>query len=111
LAADLEYPSAFAEAAEEATETLEAEAWRRAEHGVTKPIVSNGRVVCYVQQYSDMLMLALLAARRPEKYGKQRVEYSGRVDSRTIREEAEALRKLSPAERAQMRALLDKAGL
>jgi hypothetical protein len=59
LAADPDYAVAFAEADEEATETLEAEAWRRAEHGVTKPIVSKGAVVCYVQQYSDMLMLAL----------------------------------------------------
>jgi hypothetical protein len=112
LAADPDYAAAFAEAAEEATETLEAEAWRRAMHGVTKPMVSKGAVVCYVQEYSDMLMVALLAARRPEKYGKQRVEYSRRVDNaQTLRQEEEALRKLTPEERAALRALLEKAGL
>jgi len=74
-------------------------------------MVSKGGVVCYVQEYSDTLMQTLLAARRPEKCGKQRLEHSGRVDSLSIHAEAEALRKLNPENRAQLRALLDEAGI
>jgi len=45
-----------------------------------KPMISKGEIVTYVQEYSDTLMLALLAGRRPEKYAKQRLEHSGRID-------------------------------
>lgn len=58
-----------------ATDRLEREAWRRAVQGVQEPLVSDGKVVrddnerpISIQRYSDALLIALLKARRPERY-------------------------------------------
>lgn len=56
------------EALEEATDALEAEARRRALHGVAKPVFYQGAECGTVQEYSDTLMTLLLKAHRPEKY-------------------------------------------
>ena len=69
---DDEFAMAFREAELTATETLEAEARRRAVEGVTTetPIIRNGEVVSTVVEtrYSDTLLIFLLKARAPEKY-------------------------------------------
>ena len=67
---------AFAQACQaahlEARETLEAEAWRRAVDGTRKPVVFRGRLTkIHVREYSDKLLLALLRANWPEKYGQK----------------------------------------
>lgn len=60
---------------EEVTEQLEAEAFRRAHDGVTKPTKFGD-----VKEYSDTLLIFLLKARRPEKYRERLdVRHSGRV--------------------------------
>ena len=80
---DAGFALAWAEAEEVAADALEAEAWRRAVEGVPEPLVSAGRVVrdddgapLAIRRYSDMLMLALLKARRPERFkDRQLVEH------------------------------------
>jgi hypothetical protein len=88
--ADPEYAAAFADAEEEATERLEAEARRRAEEGTRrlkfhqgvpimvpamdaegKPLLAKGKpvLVPYVEhEYSDTLLIFLLKGKRPTVY-------------------------------------------
>mgnify|MGYP000622147894 CR=1 FL=1 len=69
-------------ALEDAGDTLEAEAWRRAVKGVQKPVFGSGGTgvgtveVGAVQEYSDTLLIFLLKGAKPEKY-KDRGEISG----------------------------------
>lgn len=56
---------------------LEDEGIRRAADGVPEPVYYKGEVVGHVQKYSDSLLAFLLAAHKPEKYGKQKLEHSG----------------------------------
>jgi hypothetical protein len=76
---DDEFAAAFREAELTATETLEAEARRRAVEGVTTetPIIRDGRVIDTIVEtkYSDTLLIFLLKARAPEKY-RERFETS-----------------------------------
>lgn len=74
---DPAFRQAWDEAEEIAADRLEAEAWRRAVDGVDEPVVSAGKLVrdeagnaVVVRRYSDMLLLALLRARRPQKFGR-----------------------------------------
>lgn len=62
------FAEAWAEAIETATDRLEDEARRRALEGVKKPVYRNGQIVGYVKNPSDRLLMALLAAERPEKF-------------------------------------------
>jgi hypothetical protein len=72
---DPAFAAAWDEAEEKAADALEGEAWRRAVVGVPEPLVSAGKVVrdddgqpLAIRRYSDMLLLALLKARRPERF-------------------------------------------
>ena len=74
---DATYPARFAEARERATQTLEDEAVRRAVKGVRRPVLYRGKQV-YIQgeplfeiEYSDQLLIRLLEAFNPEKYGRR----------------------------------------
>lgn len=68
-------------------ERMEAEAYRRAVDGVTKPLVSAGKYVTDVQEFSDGLLMFLLRARRPHIYRERvDVKHTGGVDS-TVRVE------------------------
>jgi hypothetical protein len=66
------FSCAFKQAGVEATENLEAEAWRRAVKGVehVRPILYGGKVVAehVTREYSDTLLIFLLKGRAPEKY-------------------------------------------
>src|SRR6266478_1646160 len=69
------FAAGWEEAEERAADALEAEAWRRAVVGVQEPLVSGGKVVrdddgqpIAIRRYSDTLMLALLKARRPDRF-------------------------------------------
>lgn len=69
-------------ALEDAGDSLEAEAWRRAVKGVLKPVFGSGGTgvgtveVGQVREYSDTLLIFLLKGAKPEKY-KDRGEISG----------------------------------
>jgi hypothetical protein len=68
LKADADYAARFQEAQAEAVDVLEAEAHRRAVQGVKRPVYQGGKRVGYVQEYSDVLLIFLLKAARPETY-------------------------------------------
>jgi hypothetical protein len=74
------FGAALREAALEATERLEAEAWRRAVDGVARPVYREGAVVGTVEHYSDGLLMFLLKARKPEAY-RERVDVRQRVQA------------------------------
>ena len=50
------------DALEEATDLLEAEAWRRAVTGIDKPVYYQGKVVGSTKKYSDRLLMFLFEA-------------------------------------------------
>lgn len=68
---------AWTEAMEQAADMLEAEALRRAAHGVQEPVYYKGDVVGHVLKYSDTLLIFLLKAARPEKF-RERFEHTGK---------------------------------
>ena len=65
---DQTFSKAFEEAKEEVLESLEAEAMRRAKDGVPVPIYHQGKEIGTIQKYSDLLLIFLLRALKPEKY-------------------------------------------
>lgn len=65
---DSEFRDDWDEARAEGLDKLEAEARRRAEQGVLKPVYQKGRHVGVVREYSDTLMSLLLKANLPQKY-------------------------------------------
>lgn len=62
------FAAAYREAEIEATETMEAEAYRRAMKGTSKPVFHQGVQCGVIQDYSDVLLIFMLKARAPEKY-------------------------------------------
>jgi hypothetical protein len=79
---DSRFAAAMAAAEGEATERLEAEAWRRAVDGVARerPLFSWGKRVGTetIREYSDTLLVLLLKARKPETY-RERVDLRGQL--------------------------------
>lgn len=71
---DPEFAAAWNEALDEAADTMEREAWRRAVEGTEKPVFgSMGRglgsgEVGRIREYSDTLLIFMLKAARPEKF-------------------------------------------
>jgi hypothetical protein len=96
------FAAAWEDAEERAADALEAEAWRRAVVGVQEPLVSSGKVVrdddgqpLAIRRYSDALMLALLKARRPEKFKDRAVVEHDIADGLADRLEAARQRALA----------------
>jgi hypothetical protein len=99
---DSDFAAAWEEAEEQAADALEAEAWRRAVAGVPEPLVSSGRVVrdddgqpLAIRRYSDNLLLALLKARRPDKFKDRAVVEHDIADGLADRLEAARQRALT----------------
>ena len=59
---------AWDKALEEASDILEAEAWRRSMKGTLKPVFYQGVECGQVREYSDTLLTLLLKANRPKKF-------------------------------------------
>lgn len=79
---DPEFVTAMAEAAEEAIETLEAEARRRAVEGTVRPVFHQGHECGGVREYSDTLLIFLLKGAKPDKYrDNHAVNVSGQIDA------------------------------
>ena len=74
---DQDFNDACKKAIDGGTDYYEDEARRRAVEGVDRPVFQQGECVGFVREYSDALMSMMLGGRRPEVYGKQRVEMSG----------------------------------
>lgn len=98
-AADPAFAAAWDAALDQAADTMEREAFRRAVEGVAKPLTSMGKVLTQevevevdgvkrmvkvpltIQEYSDTLLIFLLKGARPEKYReRQQVEHTGRLE-------------------------------
>lgn len=80
---DEDFALAWHDVEEEVTEALEAEAYRRAHDGVSRPMVSMGEVVAHEQVYSDGLLTFLLKGRRPDRYRDNvKVEHGGEITQR-----------------------------
>ncbi len=99
---DLDFAAAWEDAEGRAADALEAEAWRRAVTGVQEPVVSSGKVVrdddgqpIAIRRYSDMLLLALLKARRPDKFKDRAVVEHDIADGLADRLEAARQRALT----------------
>ncbi len=74
---DKEFNAACKKAIDDGTDQFEDEARRRAVEGVDRPVFQQGECVGFTREYSDSLMSMMLGGRRPDVYGKQRVEMSG----------------------------------
>lgn len=114
---DPSYAEQFKAARRTAADLLEIEARRRAVHGLTKPVLWRGQV-CFAwvdkkgnyvpasdddafrqvpvlqHIYSDRLLMALLIAARPKKFGRRVVEHKGGVGVRFESREAKLRRVL-----------------
>lgn len=92
-AADQTFAEAWDSALDEGSDLLEDEALRRAVHGVSRP-VAVGKQVVDVVEYSDVLLIFLLKARRPERYRDNvRVRTEGAVELSLIANARETLSK------------------
>lgn len=76
LEADAAYRKSVEDAEDQATDRMEQEAWRRAVAGVDKPIYHKGVKVDTIKEWSDLLLIFMLKARRPEKF-RERIEHAG----------------------------------
>lgn len=65
---DPAFEAEYQEAREDAYDTLEDEAWRRARDGTLRPVFQGGHHVGQVREYSDTLLLALLKAHKPDEF-------------------------------------------
>ena len=96
------FAAAWDEAEQQAADALEAEAWRRAVAGVAEPLVSAGKLVrdddgqpLAIRRYSDNLLIALLKARRPDKFKDRQVVEHDIADGLADRLEAARQRALA----------------
>ena len=83
---DLDFAAEWEDALQRATDTLEAEARRRALEGCLEPVVSGGRLIMdpddpskpmMVRKFSDTLTVLLLKGHRPERF-RERFEHTGK---------------------------------
>lgn len=80
LRKDPKYVEDFEQAQLDSCKALEAEARRRALEGVSEPVYQMGQCVGHKQKYSDTLLIFLMKANNPSKFG-DRIEtrHSGAV--------------------------------
>lgn len=77
-AVDEEFAEAYQEAIEHSTQLLEREAIRRAAEGWDEAHVTNKGEIYVIRKYSDVLLMFLLKARRPETYrDNHKIEHTG----------------------------------
>ena len=65
---DPDFAAEWKDALEDACDALELEARKRAMEGVERPVYQGGKLVGHTREYSDLLLIFLLKANRPEKY-------------------------------------------
>jgi len=104
--ADEAFARARDDAWEQGTDTLEAEAWRRARDGTERPIMYRGEQVASVREFSDTLMLALLRARRPEAY-RENATVRHEHPERPSDQELTAARQVEPEREAAILRLIE----
>ncbi len=83
LKTDPEYAAAFEDAREQFTESLEAEAVRRAREGYEEPVFHNGKIIGHRRRFSDLLMIFLLKANNPDRYRETIRQEHNRLNDQT----------------------------
>lgn len=81
---DPEFAAEWIKAVHESTDVLESEAIRRAVDGFTEPIFFQGVQCGEVRKYSDLLLIFMLKARRPNVYRENIRHEHGGLDDRPI---------------------------
>lgn len=66
---DAEFARGWDDALDQGVDELVGECYRRARHGVERPVYQGGAKVGTVTEYSDTLAIFLLKSHRPEVYG------------------------------------------
>lgn len=102
-----EFLEAFQFADTMALGMLEDEAVLRAMYGVDRPVYQSGKLVGYIKEYSDTLLIVLLKARAPHKY-KER--FSGELtgaDGKPLGSEHKIIHVHSSVPIAQMEEAID----
>jgi len=94
---DLEFAALWDAAIEETTDALEQEIYRRAHNGTDKPVFYQGEQCGAVREYSDVLAMFILKARKPDKY-RDRHEISNPDGTSLLQPVAEAILKVYGAE-------------
>ena len=99
---DPAFREAWEEAEEIAADRLEQEAWRRAVEGFEEPVVSAGKLVrdedgnaVMIRRYSDVLLIRLLQAHRPQKFDRRVAPAIGRPGGLGVDVRAMLLAKLA----------------
>jgi hypothetical protein len=77
---DPEFSLAALEARDDAADSLEQEAWRRAYQGTLKPVYQGGKHVGDIREYDTTLTIFLLKALRPAKF-RERFDATLTVDT------------------------------
>lgn len=89
--ADETFAASWAEALENASDSLEEEAVRRAKDGIVEIVVGKNGEIHENRKYSDTLLIFLLKGARPEKYRERfDTKLSGSLDVTSIVEAAHA---------------------
>lgn len=89
---------------QESADTLEREAWRRAYEGVEEPVFYQGKQVALVRKKSDLLIIFLLKAIRPEKFREKLMLSPSEID-KIIEAELKAAKGEDPEATAESQAL------
>lgn len=76
---DPDYPAKFEASYEQAVDSLEQEAIRRARDGWIEPVFQGGKKVGEIRKRSDVLLIFMLKGSKPEKH-RDRVEVSGQMN-------------------------------
>jgi hypothetical protein len=82
--ADPEFAAEWAAAVELGCDALEDEAVRRGCEGYLKPVFHQGKEVGAIREYSDLLLIFMLKARRPARFRDNYVPPQNGVDGGTI---------------------------
>lgn len=106
---DLAFAAEWDAALEEACDTLEAEARRRAVEGVDKPVYQQGMKVGVIREYSDTLLIFLLKGNRPSKFKETvRQELTGKDGGAIQVANRPDLAQLSDEELAQLERMYER---
>lgn len=107
---DSEYAKAFDEAHEQACESLETEARRRAVEGTDKPVFHQGTQCGVIREYSDTLLIFLMKGAMPKKYRENYSHEHSGPEGKAIQVESIDVSKLSTEQLTQLQAILGQLG-
>lgn len=85
---DAEFANRWDDIVGASLDDLEQEAYRRAYHGVERPVFYQGAECGSIREYSDSVLMFILKAGRPEKYRDHyKIEHGGHIDVTQLSDE------------------------